>query len=295
MPEQRLSVDLGGTQMRAAVVTPDGGLVERRVRPTPRQDTCPDALLALVGDIVGRIEVEAAVIGLPGRVSHIDGTLEFAPNLPPHWREALREDLLSEHLGVPVAIGNDADLAAVGEVAFGAAIGFQDVVYVTISTGIGAGVVLGGRLLHGRRSLAEAGHTVIDLSAIRAGNVGKAEDRGSGTALGRAGEARGLPADGAELTDLVRQGDPTATEVHEQVVTATAAVVTNLVHLFSPQVVVLGGGMGRDPLTVGPVRRWLAEHGPKDETDPTLVRTATLGDDAGLLGAARWQAMTGRS
>jgi len=287
-----LAVDLGGTNMRAAVVAADGQLLLRRSQPTPRQDECPDALLGLVGGVLDTQPVTAAVIGVPGRIDHGHGALEYAPNLPPHWPQALREDLLTEHLGVPVSLANDADLATVGEACFGAGRGAADVVYLTVSTGVGAGVLLGGRLVRGRRSAAELGHTIIDTSAHARAEPATVEDRGSGTALGRLGAARGLPASGAELAALVRAGDAAATEVWDQVVGVVAAAVVNVAHLFAPEVVVLGGGMGRDPGLIAPVREGLRRDGPRDLEPPIEVHTAALGDDAGLVGAAGWAQVT---
>ncbi|MFO7960679.1 MAG: ROK family protein [Nitriliruptoraceae bacterium] len=292
MADHVLAVDLGGTNMRAALVAADGGVLLRSSQPTPRQDTCPDALLGLVGGILEDHPVASAVIGVPGRIEHSAGALEYAPNLPPHWPEALREELLASHLGVDVALANDADLATVGEAFFGAGRGAEDVVYVTVSTGVGAGVVLAGRLVRGRRSLAELGHTIIDLHALTDGRPATVEDLGSGTALGRLGAARGLPSSGAELSVLAREGDVTASEVWEQVTRVVGVAVANLAHLFAPEVVVLGGGLGRDPGLLSPVRAGLADHGPRALQPPIEVRTAELGDDAGLVGAAAWARAT---
>jgi glucokinase len=292
MTDHVLAVDLGGTNMRAAVVDADGEVQLRRSQPTPRQDTCPDALIGLVGGVLTDHPVTTAVIGVPGRIDHARGALEYAPNLPSHWPEALREDLLSTHLDVPVSVANDADLATVGEAFFGAGRGAADVVYVTVSTGVGAGVVLAGRLVRGRRSLAELGHTIIDLHALAHGHPATVEDRGSGTALGRLGTARGLPGSGAALSALVRDGDPAATEVWEQVAEVVGVAIANVAHLFAPEVVVLGGGMGRDPGLLTTVRGGLKDHGPRALQPPIEVRTAELGDDAGLVGAAGWARAT---
>ncbi len=96
---------------------------------------------------LGGTNMRAAVIGVPGRIDHMAGALEHAPNLPSHWPGALHEALLTDHLGVPVSLANDADLATVGEACFGAGRGAADVVSITVSTGVGAGVLLGGRLV----------------------------------------------------------------------------------------------------------------------------------------------------
>jgi glucokinase len=286
--EPVLSIDLGGTRMRAAVVAPGGAVLRRRVEPTPQRAACPDALLALLAGFLETTGVAEAVVGVPGRVDYDAGRLEYAPNLPFGWAPALSEERLSSILGVPVALANDADLAAVGEARFGAGRHYRDVVYLTLSTGVGAGVVLDGRLVHGRHSLAEVGHIVIDRRAAAAGQPATLEDLASGTALARLAADAGLPADGATVVRLVRTGHPGALAVWDRVVEAAAIGVANLAHLYSPDVVVLGGGLGRvGSLLLDPILADLARRGPRGLS--VDVVGAALGDDAGLAGAAAWR------
>lgn len=293
MGEETLAVDLGGTTMRAAVVDEAGGVLERRTQPTPQDAECPDALLALAGDVLRGDRVGGAVIGVPGRVNHELGRLEHAPNLPPHWPGALDEQLLRERLDVPVSLANDADLAAIGETYFGAGRGHDDVVYLTVSTGVGAGVLLGRRLVHGRRSLAEVGHTVVDRAAAAEGRPATVEQLGSGTALERAGDDRGLEPDGTRLVELVHEGHVEAQRLWDDLVGVIGLTVVNLAHLFSPDAIVLGGGVGRNgDLLLDPLRAALVEHGPVGLD--VAVAVAALGDDAGLVGAAAWSEATGK-
>ena len=288
MIEPLLSVDLGGTRMRAAVVASGGAVLRRRVEPTPRRAACPDALLALMAGLLEPTGVAEAVVGVPGRVDYVSGRLEHAPNLPPSWAPALAEEQLSSVLGMPVALANDADLAAVGEARFGAGRHYRDVVYLTLSTGVGAGVVLDGRVMHGRRSLAEVGHTVIDREAAAAGLPATLEDLASGTALARLAADAGIAGDGAAVVRLVQTGHPGARAVWDRVAEAAAIGVANLAHLYAPDVVVIGGGLGRvGSLLLDPIRAHLARHGPRGLT--VDVVGAALGDDAGLAGAAGWR------
>lgn len=162
-----LSVDLGGTRMRAAVVDREGRVQLRAEEPTPHQSPCPDAFMSLLDKVRdlggGRGSFQSVVVGVPGRVDYVEGRLEYAPNLPPGWVDDLTSVGLKRHFEAPVFLANDADLAAVGEAYFGAGRPFDDVVYITLSTGIGAGAVYDGRVLRGTRSLAEVGHTVIAI------------------------------------------------------------------------------------------------------------------------------------
>lgn len=286
-----LAVDLGGTRMRAALVGPDGAIVHRHEQPTPRDVPCPDALDGLVAHVRGHGHPARAVVGVPGLVDYDRGRLEHAPNLPPGWVDAISASHFSAILGLPVALVNDADLAALGEAHFGSGRDARDVVYMTVSTGVGAGVVLDGHLVHGRYSGTEIGHTILDLSAHRAGRPATVEQLGSGTALARAASDAGLSLDGAAIVECVRAGDAIATAVWDDAVAAVAATAANLAHLFTPQAIVLGGGVSRaGDLLLEPVRAFVAQHGPPLRSDAIAVVTADLGDDAGLVGAVAWPA-----
>jgi predicted NBD/HSP70 family sugar kinase len=295
MSEAVLAVDLGGTQMRAAVVAGDGTIRARCAQPTPRQADCPDALMALAAQVLDSAPAGRAVVAVPGVVNYREGRLEHAPNLPPGWAAALTSSELESHLDLPVDLANDADAAAVGEALFGAGRGYDDVVYVTVSTGVGAGVLLGGLLVAGTRSAAEVGHTILDLCAEQEGRAATLEELGSGTALGQAAAAAGLPADGAELVALVRAGDRQARRTWDITVDAVAAGVRNLVHLYAPEIIIVGGGVGQaGELLLQPVRNAVHAHATPGRPQPVKVVGAALGDDAGLVGAAGWRQAAAR-
>ena len=281
-----LAVDLGGTSMRVARTSPEGEVIDRREEETGKD---PSQLVALMREVKACGPVAHAVVGVPGRVDYQGGRLEYAPNLPDDWDAVLTELHLSAELGLDVALANDADLAAVGESWFGAGRDFADVVYLTVSTGIGAGVVTGGLLVHGRRSLAEVGHTVVDGQALAAGLPSTVEELGSGTALDRLAAAAGLDVTGKALVDRVRGGDEAAAKVLTRVITAAAIGAVNLAHLFTPQVIVVGGGVGMNgDLVLEPMRTLVGAHGPRQLPEPIAVVNASLGDDAALAGAGAW-------
>lgn len=286
-PAEVLAVDLGGTSMRAARTGSDGRVTHRREVPTPRTaDTGP--LLELVQEVRRGSPVAVAVVGVPGRVDYGVGVLEHAPNLPPGWVDELTEDRLCASLGLEVALANDADLAAVGEAWFGAGRDHRDVAYLTVSTGVGAGVVTGGLLVHGRRSLAEIGHSVVDWRALSSGRA-TIEDLGSGTALARMAAEAGLEADGREIERRWRAGDPVAAGIWEDAITVASLAAVNLAQLFTPEVIVVGGGVGLvGEAVLGPMRALLAVWGPAGLPEPVEVVNAALDDDAALVGAAAW-------
>jgi glucokinase len=283
-----LAVDLGGTNMRAALVDGIGTVSARAERDTPKTAAL-DALRELVREVLDAGDAASAVIGVPGRVDYGAGRLEYAPNLSPHCVELLTEAALANELGLDVALANDADLAAVGEAWFGAGREHADVAYLTISTGIGAGVVTGGLLVHGRRSVAEVGHTIVDGRALLEGTRATVEQLGSGTALTALAQEAEIAPDGPALVELVRAGDATAARIFERVVYAAAIGAVNLAHLFTPDVIVIGGGLGLvGELVLEPIRALVHRRGPRALPNPIVVCNAELGDDAGLAGGGAW-------
>ena len=282
-----VGVDVGGTQMRAGVIDAAGTVVERVAMATADAVDGTAAVAQLVAALAAPDEAPV-VIGLPGRVDYHGGALETGFNLPSGWVAEFRCDRLEHLLQRPVHLANDADMAAVGETWFGAARGHDDVLYVTISTGIGAGLVLGRRLVAGRRSSAEVGQTVIDADGTMGDGSKTVETLGSGTALGRAASAQGLPT-GSALVQRIRAGDTGAVQVWTDAIGAAAVGIANMCWIAAPTAVVVGGGMGRNgDLVLGPVRDAIATVGPTDLADRMDVVEAALGDDAGLAGAAAW-------
>ena len=290
-----LAVDVGGTLMRAALVDQRGTVLLRRSVATPGHADVPEALIDL-GCTVGAAHhlgtVSHAVVGLPGAVDYEAGRLLWAPHLPERWPDLLSRDELSAGLGLPTHIANDADLAAVGEAAFGAGVGTTDVAYLTISTGIGAGVIHDGRLLRGRRSLAEVGHTVIDWSAWREGSPCTLEELGSGSGLARQAREAGLgDLDARGIESAAKSGEAGALAIWRGAIAACAVGISNLVMAFYPSTVVVGGGLGCDPGFFEPLRDFVLSRPEHHPADLTIVQSA-LGDDAGLAGAAAWEAAT---
>jgi glucokinase len=283
--------------MRAALVDSAGRIVSRRSASTPSDADTPSALIELIRSVGAERpgEMAHAVVGLPGVVDYESGHLLWAPHLPKSWPELLSSSALSNGLGLRVYVANDADLAAVGEAAFGAGVGCANVAYVTISTGIGAGVVHGGRLVRGTRSLAEVGHTIIDWRAWRDGRPGTLEDLGSGSGLARlAREADLGNQDARAVEKLALAGNERAASIWEDAIASCAAGVSSLVLSFSPSRVVIGGGLGCQPEFFGRVRELVMSH-PEHHPDDLEIVPSALRDDAGLVGAAGWVAAFGPS
>ena len=278
--ESILACDLGGTRLRVALAESDGSVHDKQVIPTPPSD--PGALPLMMRGLLDKAEgsVAGAVVGMPGPIDYSRGEVLKLPNLP-GWAGKISAAQLSKDVGLPVLLANDADLAALGEHRFGAGIGYRDMAYVTSSTGVGAGVIIGGRLLHGDLSLAELGHTIIDRATHDT-----LETLGSGTALSRlAGE------DAASVTARARAGDADALGHLTSAASDFAIGVYNLVHLFSPAIVVIGGGMSEaGDMLLDPVRAMLGRCDAACPASRTKVVRAKGGDDVGLIGAAAFWA-----
>jgi glucokinase len=303
-----VAVDLGGTNVRVAAVDSSGNILARRRTPTPRHEPTPGFLVNLIAEVAAEvshrpddaggtdgIEVDHVVVGLPGVVDQLNERLVTGVNLPRQWVPLINEDWLADQIGLEVSLANDADLAAVGESELGAGRNHRDVVYVTISTGVGAGMVVDGRLVQGSLSGGELGHTIIDWPAAERGEPATVEDLGSGTAIERQAAASGMTVRGAELAAAVRRCEEPARSIWNRAITAVGVGVANMAWILSPQIVIIGGGVGSNADIVLPIlREQLRRHGPTSGPEIDLA-AAELGDDSALIGAAAWWDAIGRS
>lgn len=311
MNKQCIVMDLGGTNIRVAVADEALRLHGRMSEPVALS-LGPDGVIAqmarLARQSVGesgtdRAGVTGVVIGAPGPLNARTGTLLSPPNLTGFKEVPLRARLEAE-LGVPVKVINDANAAALGEFQFGAGRGYRNLVYLTISTGIGGGVVIEGQVLEGTSgSAGEIGHTTIDRHGptCLCGNVGCLEVIASGTAIARQFSERlaaGEPSlvrdwlDGRAPTaeDVARAahlGDPLASAVFQDAAVAIGLGVVSCIHIFNPQVIVIGGGVSKaGDMLFDTVRDVVSRHAmPVPRADVRVV-PAELGDDVGLMGAA---------
>ncbi len=293
MTRHTIAVDLGGTRVRVALVDEHGAVLRSDKAPTPSDQDTPAGLVSMVREVISTsgaegIGCDEVVIGIPGIVDHREGNLVYAPNLNQDWLPYLSVEWFGAELDQPVSLANDADLAAVGETFFGAGRS-RDTVYVTISTGVGAGAVFGERVVKGRLSGLELGHTIVDLPVASVGGRATVEERGAGPAIGKAAAEAGLIEREADLADLVRAGQPEAVALWDTAMESVGCGIANLAWLLAPEVVVVGGGVGANnpDLVLPRLDHWLEEYGPSTAGHIDVV-TAELGDDAALSGAARW-------
>jgi len=303
-----LAFDLGGTELRAALIDDTGGLLSFSSLSTNATGG-PAAVIRQIERLAETVLAETPGlspigigIGAPGPLDPDAGVVIAAPTLV-GWHEVPLAEILQNHFRLPVRLENDANAAALGEWRYGAGRGAGSMVFVTVSTGIGGGVIADGRILHGRRGLAaEIGHMTITSEGERCfcGAVGCFEAVASGTALGRRATARTRPLDGSLLRKLAADAEVTGRHVVEAARTGDADALalltdearwlgigfTNLLHLYSPDMLVMGGGIshGFDLLhdqMVATVR----ERAMPAYRDVPIV-AAQLGRHAGLIGAA---------
>ena len=304
-----LAVDLGGTELRAAVVDDTGVVLAHSATETDSRGG-PAAVVAQIVDLATRVRAEtgqAAVVGMgvaaPGPLDPLAG-ISIAPPTLDGWRDVPLAALLQDRLGLSVRLENDANAAALGEWRFGAGRGSQNMVFVTVSTGIGGGVIADGRLLRGRRGLAaEIGHMTIDLGSpesLFGGACGVWEALASGTALGREATRRMAGPDGALLrafagagtvtarhvADAARQADKVALALIAEEARLLGIGFVNLLHLYSPERLIVGGGLSAAlDLMQDEIARTIAARVLAPYRDVPVV-AAALRAQAGLVGAA---------
>ncbi len=303
-----VGVDLGGTQIRACLTNAEGNILRQTRQPTLAREG-PQAVLGrmkeAIQQVLGDTEREAVLgigIGSPGPLDPRTGVIITAPNLP-GWDNVPLRDIMSEEFKLAVCVGNDANVAGLAEYRFGAGRGCSDVVYLTISTGIGGGVICGGQLLLGAHGLAgELGHMTVEPTGpgCNCGNVGCLEVMASGPAITRhaaelirQGQGSSLSEvlqSGAELTaemvgKAAQQGDEVALRAVERAAHYLGIGVVGLIHIFDPNVVILGGGVSKlGALLFGPVRALVRERAITPVQRETPIVPAALGDQVGLLG-----------
>jgi glucokinase len=276
-----VGVDLGGTKILAGIVDEHGGIGETVEVPTPgsSQSALVDALVGVVEQL-RTPEVEAVGFGVPTRVDRRTGVAIGAVNIPLH-RLSLRDELGSR-VGLPVGAANDASAAALAELRFGAGRGAENLVMLTLGTGVGGGVVIDGSLYQG---WAELGHMVIVVDGDPC--FGSCRGRGhieaycSGTAADHVA-AREL-GDGATAHDLVRQRHPALERIGHYL----GAAVGSLVNVFDPEVVVVGGGFGyaAGELLLEPARPVMRREALDPGGDQVRLVLGELGATSGLVGA----------
>ena len=297
-----IAIDIGGTHIRVAAYEPNstGPIAQHKTKSLAHTPGTYDRLVAAIETIWQKGNVDAIGIASPGPLDPHTGTIHDTPNIP-EWKNFPLGPKLSEHFGVPVRLDNDANMAGLAEWQFGAGRGHHDLVYITVSTGIGGGVITNDHLLQGYRGMGgELGHMLIDPNGplCGCGHRGHIEAFSSGPAIARyvneqikAGQKTTLQADpnlsAAQIADAAREGDPLAIEGFARAGKYLGMAVANFLAVFDPSILVFGGGVSQvGDLIFKPFEESLYANifHPQYLKDLTIAKAA-LGDDAGLLGA----------
>ena len=303
---ETIGVDLGGTKMLIGVL--DGTDVQYESREASTGQSEDELVELLVREVSeakeARPDVVAVGLGIPATIDHDAGVAIAAVNLP--LTDVPIRDLVSERVGLPVFVDNDANVAALAEYLYGAARGKPNAVMLTVGTGIGGGLILGGEVYRGATGAgAELGHTVIQADGPpcqgNCPNHGCVEALASGTALGREGRAvaesspdsalgkllaAGETIDGTAVTEAAIAGDETAIGVFKLIGSRLGVACSTFANVFQPDAIVVGGGVIRaGDLLLEPARREIRERA-LTPMNVTPILEATLGNDAGMIGAA---------
>ncbi|MBA7660743.1 Glucokinase [subsurface metagenome] len=308
-----LAVDLGGTKIIVAIISDKGQVTAREYYLTLAEEgpqPVIDRVLSAIDHILGLVNLDSSKLhsislAAAGAIDLDKGLVTLSPNLP-GWHNIPLRDIVKEKHGVNTFLINDASAAALGEHHFGVGRGVNNLVLLTLGTGIGGGIIINGELYSGPcGSAGEIGHATIDVNGPRCscGNVGCLEILASGTAVAQEAIRRISQGERSSLTEIVdgkagnitaeavgvaaQNGDSLALEVISKAATYLGVAMVNLVNIFNPEMIIIGGGMAQmGDLLLDTARQVVKERAFPLSSQAVRIVTAQLGDNAGVLGAA---------
>ena len=310
-----LAVDLGGTKIITAVILSTGEIICRKYSLT-LADEGPRPVINRLSSAVAETMAQAklktsdiAGIGIAAAgILDIDrGIVTTSPNLP-HWHNVPLRDIFADRLGVVTYLINDSNAAALGEHRFGAGIGFDNIIYLTVSTGIGGGIIIDGELYSGADGCAgELGHMTIEADGpqCHCGNFGCLEAMASGWAVAKEAMMRINRGERSSIIELVngrlenitaetvaiaaRRGDQLAADIVAEAAKYLGIGLANLVNIFNPELIVIGGGLSKmGDMLLKPARKVLKERAFRLPSRTVHIVRARLGSNAGIIGAAAY-------
>jgi glucokinase len=310
-----VAVDLGGSKIAVAIISDDYRVLAREQHPTLAEegvDSVINRVISSVRQIITSGNIALSQLGgislaAAGAIDSLRGIVTLSPNLP-GWCDIPLGSTIEESLGIRTWIINDANAAALGEHQLGAGRGVDNLIYLTIGTGIGGAIIIDGKLYTGVcGSAGEIGHMTIEVNGPRCecGNFGCLETLASGRAIAREAKKRLSSGGRSSLTEAVagkvaditakevamaaQQGDALANDVIKDVATYLGVGMVNLVNIFNPEMIVVGGGIASmGDLLLEPARQIVRERAFPVSAAAVRIVTTELGNDAGLLGAAHF-------
>ncbi len=306
-----LAIDLGGTKIITAIIS--SKVIAKEYRLTLAEEG-PQSVIKRVLSMIDRLlslrnldpsQLDSISIAAAGAIDIEKGMVTLSPNLP-GWRDIPLRDMVGEKYGVNTFLINDASAAALGEHHFGAGKGVSNLIVLTVGTGIGGGIIINGKLYLGPSgSAGEIGHMTIDVNGPKCscGNIGCLERLVSGTAVAEEAIRRLSQGEKSSLTEIVggkiksitaekvslaaQNGDSLALEVISKAATYLGIGLVNLVNIFNPEMIIIGGGLAKmGDLLLEPARRVVGERAFQLSARLVRIVPAQLGDDAAVLGAA---------
>ncbi|KUO53073.1 MAG: hypothetical protein APF76_14880 [Desulfitibacter sp. BRH_c19] len=308
-----LSFDLGGTNIKAGIIDEVGRIIHKHSLPTAESKNVDEITMQFVkisNTIITETKIDKNIIkgvgvGIPGYVESEKGIVIKAPNL--HWVNINIKEKLERIFDRPVFITNDANAAALGEMWRGAGKGNDNLICVTLGTGVGSGVIVGGRIHNGCYGVAgEIGHFKVRMDSGRkcnCGQIGCLETESSASALvfyginaikngNRTSLAEIMKKNGKltaeDITQAAQQGDRVATELVDNAAYYLGFALANIYTVVAPQRIIIGGGLSKaGEILFKPIRKWFNKFLFTDIIEPEAIFAATLGNDAGIVGLAR--------
>ena len=308
-----LAIDLGGTKIAAAVVSPQSKIISHAYCLSLAQEG-PEAVINRLFSVAQQVleqsrlqasEIEGVAIAAAGALDTKRGLVTASPHLP-GWHNVPLRDILSERLGTKSYLINDASAAAFGEYYMGAGKGVNNLIYLTISTGIGGGIIIDGELYQGADgSAGEIGHMTIDVNGEKCncGNIGCWETLASGTAVAKEAARRLNQGEKSSVFDLTsgklenitakmiaqaaRQGDPLACDVIAKAAYYLGVGLVNLVNIFNPERIIIGGGMAQiGNRLLKPAQQVVRDRAFSLSAHSAQILRARLGGNSAIIGAA---------
>lgn len=308
----RLGVDLGGTNIKIAVVDEKGHIAYSKSIPTNADrgfESTFENIKTLIQDTfkesaINKSDLSGIGFGCPGLIDSVNGIVRDLPNMP-GWVNIQLAELIHREFGLKTRIDNDVRVATLGEYKFGAGVGVSNLICITIGTGIGSGIILDGKLIKGANLCAgEIGHMTLQEHAgpiCGCGNTGCLEALGSASAIVKRGEellSGGRPSKIRELkgegmltpqiiAEAAQKGDPPAQRILYETGRWIGIGLANVVNLLNPELIIIGGGVAKaGEFLFEPIRETIKKRALKIPGDMVKVEPALLGESAGVIGAS---------
>nr|WP_144927691.1 ROK family protein [Paenibacillus bovis] len=292
MRDYTIGIDLGGTNLRVALVDKNGTILqelERSTEPEKGPEFVVRNMVEMIQSVKGDHQVDSVGIGSPGPLNPRTGVIIEPPNLT-GWSNVPIVEMLQKAINIPVTLDNDANAAALAEATIGAGAGHESVFYITVSTGIGGGYIIENKVVQGAQGYAgEIGNMIVVPNGRKHSNLnpGALEALSSGTAIAHIAEEKGITGGTAEVFRLAEEGNDVAREIIDEALTYLAIGIANLTHAVNPDVFVLGGGvMKSEKQVLEPLREKVKNLLYPGLRDSIKIVPAGLGSKAGVVGAA---------